>query len=228
LGEQIYLMKPRKDKSTGVSMIRTVTGSELNSVVFDAAEVALDSVMSEGVLKELPIVGSIVNLIHAGGKVSEELFIRKLLRFLQELKEVPIAERRALLRKYPDGSKKQQELGENLLLAIERLDDVNKPELMARIFRAYVTEEFDYLAFTHLTRALQRFNLPLFPYLKWFYVREGEPVELTEEIQHELSLAGLVTVSLAGSGTIGGSANYMGSDLGRMFLKYGYDIEVKK
>ncbi len=219
-------MKPGEDKSTGVSLMRTVTGSELNSVVFDAAEVALDSVMSEGVLKELPIVGSIVNLIHAGGKVSEELFIRKLLRFLQELKEVPIAERRALLRKYPDGSKEQQELGENLLLAIERLDDVNKPEILARIFRAYVNEEFDSLTFTRLARALQRFNLPLFTYLKWFYVREGEPVELTEEIQHELSLAGLVTVSLAGSGTFGGSANYIGNDLGRMFLRYGYGIEV--
>ena len=218
-------MNSDKYKNTGTSLIQTVTGSELSNVVFDAAEVALDSVLDEGVLQELPIVGAITKLIRAGGKISEELFIRKLLRFLHELKDIPIIERQQILQRYPDGSPKQQELGENLLLAIEKLDDVGKPEVLARFFSAYINEDFDYLTFTRLTRALQRFNLPLLPYLKWFYVRKGNPVELTEEIEHELSLAGLVTVSLAGSGTFGGSANYLGGELGRIFLKYGYSID---
>ena len=45
-------MDSEKDKNTGTSLIRTVTGTELSIVAFDAAEIALDSVMSEGVLKE--------------------------------------------------------------------------------------------------------------------------------------------------------------------------------
>lgn len=218
-------MDSENDKNTGTSLIRTVTGSELSNVAFDAAEIALDSVMSEGVLKELPVVGTIVNLLKAGGKVSEELFIRKLLRFLHELKDVPVTERQTLLRKYPDGSQEQQELGGNLLLAIERLDDVSKPIILARFFKEYVNEKFDYLTFTRLSRALQSFNLSLLPNLSWFYIREGEPADISEEIEHELSLAGLITVSLAGSGTFGGSANYVGNELGRKFLKYGYGIE---
>lgn len=227
LGRKI-IVNADKQKNTGTSLIRTVTGSELGDVVFDAAEVALDSVLSEGVLKELPVVGAIAKIIRAGGKISEELFIRKLLRFLQELKDVPIDERQQLLKNYPSGSPEQQELGENILLAIEKLDDVCKPEILGRFFIAFVNEEVDYLTFRRLTMSLERFNLSLLPYLKWFYLREGEQLDLTEDIEHELSLAGLVTVSLAKSGTFGGSANYVGNNLGRQFIKYGYNFNPKE
>lgn len=212
----------------GTALVRTVVGRELGDAVFDGAELALDSVLTEGVLKELPIVGTVVRLAKAGQSIAEELFLRKLLRFLTELRSVPCEERSKLLGRYPDGSQGQRDLGENLLLTLERLDNVEKPTLLARFFTAYIREEIDYPTFSRLAQALERFNLALTPHLRWFYTREPPVVEVPEEIEHELSLAGLLTVALAGSGSLGGGAAYHYSSVGRLFLEIGFGVRVTR
>lgn len=213
--------------SPGRDLVRTVASAKLADVVFEAAEVALDEHLADGVLKELPIIGTVMKLVQASQSISEALFVNKLLRFLTELQGVPTEERRRLLEEYPDSSEKQKVLGENLLLALERLDDVEKPKILARLFTAYIRSEIDYMTFTRLARALERFNLALLPNLRWFYTREEPQVVTPEEIVHELSLAGLATVSLEGSGAIGGSSGYQYSTLGKTFLHIGFGIVAK-
>lgn len=212
--------------SPGRDLVRTVAKNDLGNAVFGVAEVALDHNLAEGVIRDIPFVGTLANLVRAGQSISEELFIRKLVRFLAGLKDVPPDERQRLLEKYPDASEEQRSLGEKLLLALERLDDTAKPALLARFFAAYIREEIDYTTFTRLANALEKFNLALFPNLRWFYTRQEPHVETPEEIEHELSLAGLVLVQLSGSGTIGGSAGYRQSSLGKMFLRIGFDVEI--
>lgn len=214
-----------KKSSSGRALVRTVAGNQLSDAIFDLAEVALDQNLAEGVLKDVPIVGALVKLARTGQSVSEELFLRKLTRFLADLNAVPVEVREKLLEQYPDTSEEQRVLGENLLLALERLDDIKKPAILARFFSAYIRSKIDYLTFTRLARALEKFNIELLPNLRWFYTRREPAVETPEEIIHELSLAGLVTVGLEGSGTIGGSASYRYSELGKTFLLIGFDVQ---
>lgn len=219
--------KEIKGVSPGRELVKTVTGSNLKDVIFDAAEVALDNNLAEGVLKELPIVGAVVKLAQAGQSISEALFVRKLMRFLSELKNVPEEERARLLEEYPDSSDKQKVLGENLLLALERLDDIEKPEILARFFSAYIKSEIDYVTFTRLVRALERFNLALKDNLISFYNKEVPGVVLSFEIIHELSLSGLVIAGLEEAGLIDGESRYLHSSLGKEFLRLGFGVEAK-
>lgn len=214
-----------KKSSSGRALVRTVAGTQLGDAILDLAEVALDQNLADGVLKDVPIVGTLVKLARAGQSVSEELFLRKLARFLADLNAVPVEEREKLLEQYPDTSEEQKVLGENLLLALERLDDVKKPAILARFFAAYIKTKIDYFTFTRLARALEKFNVELLPNLRWFYTREEPAVETPEEVIHELSLAGLVTVGLEGSGAFGGSAGYRYSELGKTFLLIGFDVQ---
>lgn len=217
----------KKTPSTGSYLVSAVTKGDLGNTAFDLAEVALDHNLAEGVLRDIPFVGSLINLLRSGRSISEELFIRKILRFLGGLKSVSLEDRQRLLEKYPDTSEEQKFLGEKLLLALERLDDTTKPVLLARFFAAYIREEIDYTTFTRLASTLEKFNLALLPNLRWFYSREGQPPGgMLEEITHELSLAGLVLVHLSGSGAIGGSAGYRQSSLGKAFLCIGFDIST--
>jgi hypothetical protein len=215
----------KKKSSSGRALVRTVAGNQLGDAIFDLAEVALDQNLAEGVLKDVPIVGTLVTLARAGQSVSEELFLRKLARFLADLNAVPVEEREKLLEQYPDTSEEQRVLGENLLLALERLDDIKKPAILARFFAAYIRSKIDYFTFTRLARALEKFNIELLPNLRLFYTREVPAVGTPEEIIHELSLAGLVTVGLEGSGTFNGSAGYRYSELGKTFLVIGFDVQ---
>ena len=226
-------MKTHKEISLGRDLARTVTSSALADCVIDAAEVALDNNLADGVLKELPIIGAIVKLAHASQSITEALFVRKLLRFLTELQSAPVEERKKLLDEYPDSSDRQKVLGENLLLAIERMDDTEKPKILARFFTAFVKSEIDYVTFTRLARSLERFNLALLPALRKFYSEERhasntDREEEKEEMLHDLSLTGLVAAYLSGAGAIGGGpANYRRSELGRNFLRIGFGIERK-
>lgn len=215
----------QKKSSMGRALVQTVAGKEVSDAIFDLAEVALDQNLADGLIKDVPIVGTLVKIARARESVSEALFLRKLERFLSDLDSVSTEERERLLEKYPDSSEEQGTLGENLLLALDRLDDIKKPAIMARFFTAYVKQDIDYLTFTRLVRALEKFNIELLPNLSWFYTRQGPIVETPEEFIHELSLAGLVTVSLALSGTIGGSAGYRYSELGKKFLQIGFGIQ---
>jgi len=215
-----------KNPSSGQALVRTVAKNDLGDAIFGVAEVALDHNLAEGVLRDLPIIGTLVKLARAGHSISEELFVRKLVRFLADLNEVPIEDREKLLEKYPDASAEQTVLGENLLLALERLDDIGKPTILARFFAAYIKATIDYTTFTRLARALEKFNMELLPNLRMFYTQQGMQVETSEEITHELSLAGLVLVQLSGSGTIGGSARYRQSSLGKVFLQLGFDVQI--
>ncbi|MBI3527857.1 MAG: hypothetical protein HY067_07800 [Betaproteobacteria bacterium] len=217
-----------KEIPPGTALVRTVASRELGDIAFDSAEVALDSVLTEGVLRELPVVGILVKLAKAGQSVAEELFLRKLLRFLLELRKVPVEERAKLLARHPDGTEEQSGLGENLLLALERLDNIHKPALLARFFAAYIREQVDYSTFSRLAQALQRLNFSLIPHVRWFYTREGPMMDITEDIEHELSLAGLLTVSLEGSGSVGGGAGYRYSPIGKLFLEIGYGVHVRQ
>lgn len=213
----------RQISSIGRELIRTVAGDYLGDVIFDVAEVFLDQNLSDGVLKDLPVVGVLAKLAKSKQSVSEELFIRKLVRFLYDLNNLSSQEKEKFIEKYPDFSEEQRVLGENLLLALERLDDIEKPAILARFFAAYIKAEIDYLTFTRLPLCLGKFNLGLLPSLRGFYTGEESAVKTSEEIIHELSLSGLIRVGLAGSGAIGGSARYLQSNIGKLFLSIGFD-----
>lgn len=66
------------------------------------------------------------------------------------------------------------------------------------------------------------------PQLRWFYTREEPMIEIAEDIEHELSLAGLLTVGLKGSGSLGGGGGYRYSPIGKLFLELGYGMRVRQ
>ncbi len=213
-----------RSKSISTALVSTVANHELKEIAEIALQITLDRIVKEGALHDVPVVKTLVNIVKAGISVSEELFFRKLQRFLVELEKIPLNERNRLLAKYPDGSQAQTELGEQLLLVLEKLDQIQKPEILAKFFAAFVREEIDLQMFSRLSYALDRFNIDLLPNLRYRYVRDGSPVDNSEDVLHELALAGLLTVHLSTSGTLGGNAMYANNEIGRLFLKIGFGI----
>lgn len=216
-----------KPDQISTALVTTASRNGLKEIAENALEITLDQVINNGVLRDIPVINTLANIVKAGISVSEELFFRKLTRFLVELEKVPVEDRAKLLDKYPEDSDAQKELGERLLLLLEKLNQAEKPTILARFFSAYVREEIDLQTFSRLAHTLERFNLDLLPSLKWRYVREGAPVDNSEDIHHELSLSGLLTAHLSGSGALAGSAGYTNNPIGKLFLRIGFGIEAQ-
>ena len=54
---------------------------------------------------------------------------------------------------------------ENLLLLLDRLDDMGKPELIGRLFSAYLRQELAYEDFQRLAGSIDRAYMPDLPLL---------------------------------------------------------------
>ena len=71
---------------------------------------------------------ALIGVIRAAGSVRDPLLAKKLGRFLFALQSVPLDERQAFHDSLMDRADRRR-VGEALLLLLDRLDDMDKPEL---------------------------------------------------------------------------------------------------
>jgi hypothetical protein len=118
------------------SLIRAFVGDAASEV----AEVGLDHVLAEGVLKDLPIVGIAVRALAAGRGVHDALLLGKFIRFFRHIEETTEEERAAFLAKLDEKGERER-MQRNLLLLLDRIEQEEKAPLLARVFTAMVRGE---------------------------------------------------------------------------------------
>ncbi|UOG92175.1 MAG: hypothetical protein L3K52_00210 [Candidatus Thiothrix sulfatifontis] len=110
----------------------------------DIGEAFIDTVMSEGVLKEVPIVKSLMAVYSAGVSIQKRRYIKNLLIFLRECESFDLQRRNEALEQYLSTEEKREQFGETMLLLIERADENSKPELYAKLIELWIRGECDY------------------------------------------------------------------------------------
>ncbi|RJP50164.1 MAG: hypothetical protein C4583_11070 [Anaerolineaceae bacterium] len=133
----------KKDNDAGISLIETITSSDLSDLLQDYGEIALDSVVSDGILKEIPVINSIVGVAKIAISIRDKLLVKKLAHFLHELSDTTEKERMNFLQEFEEDPKEQRKIGENLLLLLDRLDNMDKPAMVAKLLKAYIKGEID-------------------------------------------------------------------------------------
>lgn len=126
------------------SLLSNSLGAELSGVGVELLEVGVDSVLNDGVLKDLPIVGSVVGLIKAGVAVKERFYIKKLLTFLREFSSINENQRIKFITEELSDDSKRERFGETMLNLIERNDDSKKFSLYARVFEVHFCNSLSY------------------------------------------------------------------------------------
>lgn len=138
------------------SMIETLKESNLPSVLGDLGEITIDSIFEEGVLKELPIISTMIGLWRTGVAIRDFIFIRKLLKFLEELSEVPRQERIEMIERLEKDTDYRDKVGEEIVLLLDRLDSVEKAKFTGRAFSAYCKGYIDVDTLRRINYAIDR------------------------------------------------------------------------
>src|SRR5450759_5011905 len=107
------------------AVVATIGSPDLQDGLAELGEVGLDHIMSDGVLRDVPILGILLNTVRAAGHVRDALFVRKLARFFQALDKVPFEQRQAFCASLGSTSERRR-VGKALLLLLDRLDDMSK------------------------------------------------------------------------------------------------------
>ena len=146
------------------SLIEAIAPGVLDNVVA-AGEIAVDSVLEEGILKDIPVLSTIIRLYKAGVGVKDVLFLKKVNRFLTRLQSIPEEERQKFMDSMNADPKQKQRAGETLLMVLERLDDMEKPDLVAKAFVRFMREEIDLETLRRICLAIDRCFLSDLQYL---------------------------------------------------------------
>ena len=119
------------------SMQQTIEFSNLD-FVDDIGELMLDATLDDGILKEIPVLSIIVGVSKCIRNVYDFHFAKKLIAFLIPIKDVPVEEREAAIKKWEQDENYRGKVGDTLLGMIERCDDTVKAVWLSKHFHELV------------------------------------------------------------------------------------------
>lgn len=191
--------------------------NEIQKTVIDGSaeilEIGVDSLLSDGILKEIPILGSFIKAASISKSVSDYIYLKKTEKFILKFHETDSAKRVDLIIKILDDEKKRIKIGENLVLLLDNYNNLEKPELLARFFVLFLEEKISQEDFLRIGSAI---DLAFIDDLNLFISDSSN-----NEVKRNLVISGLVEVSRTGV-NVGEGVTYSGvhiSRLGNEFLK---------
>jgi hypothetical protein len=140
----------------GISVLKSACTSEAKDLALEWTEIGFDALLEEGFLKDAPILGSIVKLCALSKTIRDRLFLRKVYGFLRACPTFTEAEKRAFADEHLRDPKRSRRLGDAIVLLIDRLDDLEKPAMLAKMFAALVRKHIDYASFRRLAAGIER------------------------------------------------------------------------
>lgn len=207
-------------KNLGSSLVATLRSDEVVSIASDAAEMGIDAALTEGLLKDVPIISTLMSLTKVGLTIRDRLFVKKLLKFLHELKSIPSKERQGMVEKLEGDSGYGRNAGEHLIEILERLDAHRKPEMTAIVFAAYVAGRIDIKTFHRLNNAIDKLPFYEIDSVRQIHTlsEDGRLDDAKGIDYHALENAGLMHVLSGYGGLV-----YRPSDLCQVFVDLDLD-----
>jgi hypothetical protein len=206
-----------KPKDLAPSLIESFTEFDPAQITPDLLEIALDQVLDNDIIKDIPIVRTIAGIYKATVSIRDRGLVKKLVKFLFSLNSVSTEVRLQFKAKMGVDEKHRINVGEKLLLILERLDDMNKPNLIAHAFQAYMEEQIDFNMFQRLACAIDRSFYPDLMSLKLNHA----PNRLRPQAKLELSNSGIIELLSTPSINLSSKNNkYQITDTGKAMLKF--------
>ena len=153
------------------SLEKTIKDSDLQNLTIGLSEVFLDKLIDDGIVRDIPIIGTVVGLGKATLGIKERLFLKKIIYFMSELKNIPSYKRKKMVDKIDSSGKFRTKVGDKLLFIIDSCEDHEKAQIVARLFSAFLTENLSYQEFLRSSCIVERTVLED---LNWFIEREDD------------------------------------------------------
>lgn len=191
--------------SGGRELLRSVWGSDAGAISSDGAEMLLDLVLDEGLLRDIPVFGWIAKIHGVTNSVRDKIFLQKIFRFLVGTQETTVEEQQAFSERIQADPDHQRKVGEGVLLLIDRHEDAEKSEILGRVFAAFVRNDISYEEFQRYAFIIDKLYLQDLIDLHQYYSRINE-FEASRERGETLSLENFLdemkTQTLFGNGLL--------------------------
>lgn len=141
-------------------------------------ELGVDAVLDSEVLKDVPLVNTVVGIFNVAGTFRDHNLAAKLIRFLNQLSDVKQQDRVEMVERLNEDGKFSGRVGSALIEILDRMESEKKPELAARCFAAYAKKEISFEELRRILLALER--VPSFDIEQLAAFSKAMPVDLAQ------------------------------------------------
>ena len=141
------------------SLSKTLTDSDLSSMVVNGVEIGVDRLLADGIIRDIPIISTLVSIVKTTQSISNYLSLKKMISFLNVLADIPIEKRQRMIEKIDTSKKYRNKVGEQLLFILDHCEDNIKAEYISFWFKAYINEEIDYKEFLQGASVINRITV---------------------------------------------------------------------
>ena len=190
-------------------------------------EVALDTILQEGILRDIPVLNTIVAFYKAGVEIHHQLFLTKIINFLKELSNTPLEKREKFVEEIKRNPTQEREFEKTLLLLIDRADSLQKPSILGKLLKHHILGNISYEDATRLSYMVDRVYISDLSYLLNF----NSGVQRNQIIAASLQSIGLLSFAGIDGGTLGeetssGGVSYELNEYASMLLRYGLEDTI--
>lgn len=150
----------KQETQRGSLIANVIKSDDVVQISKEALEIGIDAALDSGILKDVPIVNTVVGVLNVGGTIRNQLLASKVIGFLAKLSELSKEERDTMVDKLNEDGKFAGRVGDALIEILDRMESERKPGIAAKCFAAYARGQIDYMQLRRLLVAIER--LPSF------------------------------------------------------------------
>ncbi len=139
-----------------IAVVDATLKSESLDLVAQLGNLGLSELADTELAEKIPWLGILVKVCKVGLGVRDALFAKKLVQFMNPLSSVTNEQRREFSERMERDPDLRRRVGETLILLLDRLDDMDKPELLGRAYRALLAGAIDFETFRRLGAAIDQ------------------------------------------------------------------------
>jgi len=184
-------------KNLNNSIIESILSKELSKGIEDFGDIAIDNLLSDELLKEIPIVKVFVSFYKTTLTIRDLFLIKKILIFLKSINDIPPDKIESFKNEIDNDEKLAQRVGENVILLLDRFNNLNKPLHLAKLFSYFITDKISKSEFDRFSNAIDNLNS-----VDINTIINTELYNYSEYLHSQLFRAGLAKLNLVGGSNI--------------------------
>jgi hypothetical protein len=192
-------------------------------ITTDYSEIILDDFLREGLLKEIPVVKSLVAFYNITSSISQRNKVRNILVFFNELNKKNIHTDKLLdfKLKFQEEKKFREQVLETIILLNERFLQMQKARILANFTLALIEEKITWSEFEDLSIILDTIHPKAIAYLNKV-VTERKDRRISLQLKKDLVSSESLMLA-CGIGMSPYEGSYILTELGEAFYKYGIE-----
>lgn len=207
-------------EENNVDLVKSFENSLLSEdkkdLIATVGDTGIDAVISNGVLDGVPVLGILNSIYKVGKNVQALRLCKKVTKFLYDTLSISQTDKDKFIK---DFAETNQEKGAELLLSvIDKIDNINKIQILANLMKARVNEEISIENFVRLCLVVEK--LPYVDFCNLEKYKQDYSEVGTDDI---LLSAGVIYNSVIDAND---GDKYKLNYIGKLLLRYGIGIDT--